>query len=352
MHQMGYRDKAWSVNRLGRIARLHHQPEACVQIINTLYGFNAMEVQEAFVKVREQAKALLQRPEDHVQGLNLINSTNLDYFQPQHQAEMINLKAQFFATLGDGDTANNMFSEALALWPLCWEAWMAWGKFCDTMYDKSKEAQWLEFLATCYLQAVRLASTEARDLVPRLLQLLMVEPKGAEVLSRAVAQKAADLPGWVWLPWVPQLMTSLQRPEVAVARRILSAAAGAFPQQLYWHVRPGMLAMKDAAVKAVQDAKAQATARSAAGAQQDAASGGQALGGGPVAKSGPTANEAQDSERPPSPQIEKPIEVMAYEACREVMEALRAKYSGPLQVLQLLTVFVRGWYRFELTSRN
>ena len=106
-------------------------------------------------------------------------------------------------------------------------------------------------------QAVRLASTDARDLVPRLLQLLMVEPKGAETLGRAVAQKAADLPGWIWLPWVPQLMTSLQRPEVAVARRILSAAAGAFPQQLYWHVRPGMLAMKDAAVKAVQDAKAQ-----------------------------------------------------------------------------------------------
>ena len=36
-----------------------------------------------------------------MQGLNLINSTNLDYFQPQHQAEMINLKAQFFAALGD-----------------------------------------------------------------------------------------------------------------------------------------------------------------------------------------------------------------------------------------------------------
>lgn len=112
-------------------------------------------------------------------------------------------------------------------------------------------------------QAIRLASTDARDLVPRLLQLLMVEPKGAEVLGRAVASKASDLPGWIWLPWVPQLMTSLQRPEVAVARRILSAAAAAFPQQLYWHVRPGMLAMKDAAVKAVQDAKAQARWRRA-----------------------------------------------------------------------------------------
>ena len=60
------------------------------------------------VQVREQAKALLQRPEDHVQGLNLINSTNLDYFQPQHQAEMINLKAQFFAALGDGDTGEGL----------------------------------------------------------------------------------------------------------------------------------------------------------------------------------------------------------------------------------------------------
>lgn len=57
--------------------------------------------------------------------------------------------------------ANNMFSEALALWPLCWEAWMAWGKFCDAMYDKSKEAQWLEFLATCYLQ-VRLVARSLR----------------------------------------------------------------------------------------------------------------------------------------------------------------------------------------------
>ena len=30
---------------------------------------------------------------------------------------------------------------------------MAWGRFCDTMHDKSKEGHWLEFLATCYLQA-------------------------------------------------------------------------------------------------------------------------------------------------------------------------------------------------------
>jgi hypothetical protein len=63
-------------------------------------------------QVREQAKAFLQKSEDHMQGLNLINSTNLDYFQPQHQAEMINLKAQFFAALGDSDVGEQGFVES------------------------------------------------------------------------------------------------------------------------------------------------------------------------------------------------------------------------------------------------
>ena len=56
--QLGYRDKAWSVNRLGSVARRHGYGEACTRIINSLYGFNAMEVQEAFVKIREQARPL------------------------------------------------------------------------------------------------------------------------------------------------------------------------------------------------------------------------------------------------------------------------------------------------------
>lgn len=30
------------------------------------------------------------------------------------------------------------------------------------------------------------------------------------------------------------------------------------------------------------------------------------------------------------------IQVMAYEACRDVMEALRAKYSGPLQASEVI----------------
>lgn len=44
------------MNRLGAVARRHGYGEACLRIINSLYGFNAMEVQEAFIKIREQVR--------------------------------------------------------------------------------------------------------------------------------------------------------------------------------------------------------------------------------------------------------------------------------------------------------
>ena len=52
--QLGYKDKAWSVNRLSLVARRHGCYEACHRLINSLYGYNAMEVQEAFAKIRQQ----------------------------------------------------------------------------------------------------------------------------------------------------------------------------------------------------------------------------------------------------------------------------------------------------------
>lgn len=56
--QLGYKDKAWSVNTLSGVARHHGCHEACNRLINTLYGFNAMEVQEAFAKIRQQVAPL------------------------------------------------------------------------------------------------------------------------------------------------------------------------------------------------------------------------------------------------------------------------------------------------------
>ena len=44
--------------RLGAVARKNGCPTVCKDLINTLYGYNAMEVQEAFNKICEQACTL------------------------------------------------------------------------------------------------------------------------------------------------------------------------------------------------------------------------------------------------------------------------------------------------------
>ena len=81
--------------RLGSVARKQGNPSVCKDIISNMYGYNAMEVQEAFNKIREQARAFLAQPEQLVGGLNLVNQQDLGYFQPLHQAELFRLKGIF-----------------------------------------------------------------------------------------------------------------------------------------------------------------------------------------------------------------------------------------------------------------
>ena len=45
LHHLGYRDKAWNVNKLAHIARKQGLPEVCVTILDKMYGHATMEVQ-------------------------------------------------------------------------------------------------------------------------------------------------------------------------------------------------------------------------------------------------------------------------------------------------------------------
>lgn len=47
-----------------KFPRRHGCPDVCITVINNMYGYNAMEVQEAFVKIKEQARAYLALPLD------------------------------------------------------------------------------------------------------------------------------------------------------------------------------------------------------------------------------------------------------------------------------------------------
>lgn len=149
-------------------------------VINHLYGYSAMEVQEAFTKIREQSKCYLQQPDLLANGLALVNTQNLDYFQPHHQAELFRLKGvflqvrrrrqrlrgleatsrvllrnRFLQELSATSEANAAFSTSLTLCAQLPDGWLSWGAFCDAQYQATKDSGWLESAVTAYLQVSR-----------------------------------------------------------------------------------------------------------------------------------------------------------------------------------------------------
>ena len=61
-----------------------------------------------------------------------------------------------------------------------------------------------------------------------------------------------ELPPWVWLTWIPQLLMSLQREEAAFIKPILFRLAQMFPQGVYYPLRTFLLDRREAYSRTAQ----------------------------------------------------------------------------------------------------
>eukprot|EP00899_Mesostigma_viride_P026573 jgi/Mesvir1/70/Mv13673-RA.2 len=254
LHQIGFRDKAWSVNKLAQVCRRHGLGDVCVGVLNKMYGFLTMEVQEAFNKIREQAHAYLDMKGELVSGVNLINTTNLEYFPTEHKSEMFRLKGKFLQRMGDGDAANAAFSSSISLQKFNPEGWCSWAEFCDRMYAEKGEATWLEYAVMCYLKSIECGSPTGRMYIARLLYLLSFDNAEGTV-GRTLDKFVGQIPLWVWIPWIPQLLQSLQRSECVHVKPIVLKLALQFPQALYYQLRTYLLERRDMTGRAVEMAQ-------------------------------------------------------------------------------------------------
>lgn len=248
LHHLGYRDKAWNVNKLARIARKQGLYDVCVTILEKMYGHSTMEVQEAFVKIREQAKAFLEMKGEITSGLNLINSTNLEYFPVKHKAEILRLKGEFLLKLNDSDGANVSFSNAISLFRNLPKGWISWGQYADMVYKENNEEIWLEYTVHCFLQGIKLGVSNSRSHLARVLYLLSFDTPN-EPVGRAFDKFVDQIPHWVWLSWIPQLLLSLQRTEAPHCKPVLLKIATVYPQALYYWLRTYLLERRDVANK-------------------------------------------------------------------------------------------------------
>lgn len=244
----GYHETAWIINRFAHVARKHGLPEVCINQLSRIYTLPNIEIQEAFLKLREQAKCHYQNPNELSNGLDVINNTNLNYFGQQQKAEFFTLKGMFLAKLGHKDEANDAFGTALYYDIRLPKAWAEWGFYNDRMFKEEPDnMERASAAVSCYLEAAGLfKNAKSRKLLSRVLWLLSVDTAENRI-SAAFEDFKGETPVWYWITFIPQLLTSLSHREAKLSRAVLVKIAKIYPQALYFLLRTNredMLAIK------------------------------------------------------------------------------------------------------------
>jgi transformation/transcription domain-associated protein len=229
----GYHETAWIINRFAHVARKHYLNDVCISSLTKIYTLPNIEIQEAFLKLREQAKSHFQQnsPNELAQGLEVINNTNLMFFAAPQKAEFFTLKGMFMAKLGLNDEANHAFSTAIQMDLNLAKAWTEWGRYNDRMFrDKPGDMLSAVNATSCYLQAAGLyKNSKVRKVLIRVLWLMSCDDSQGSIAT-AVENYKGDTPIWYWITFIPQLLQSLSLKESKYARRLLMQIAKAFPQ--------------------------------------------------------------------------------------------------------------------------
>lgn len=237
----GYHETAWIINKFAHVTRKHEMPEICISQLSRIYTLPNIEIQDAFLKLREQAKCHYQNPKELASGLDVINNTNLNYFANPQKAEFYTLKGMFYAKIGENRIdADEAFGTALQFDIKLAKAWSQWGVYNDNLFKKSPSDSRLAAGAiSCYLEAAAiLKNGKARKLLGRVLWLLSVDPTG-EVAAAFDIHRGDPSPtsSWYWITFIPQLLVSLSQPEARQCHQILSHIAQQFPQALFFQLR-------------------------------------------------------------------------------------------------------------------
>ena len=250
----GYHETAWIINRFAHVARKHQLPDVCISQLSRIYTLPNIEIQEAFLKLREQAKCHYQNPRELNNGLDVINNTNLNYFGQGQKAEFYTLKGMFLEKLNQREEAHEAYGMALFFDIKQPKAWAEWGYYNDRLFKEDPtNYTFAKNALSCYLEAAGVyKNAKSRKLLTRILWLLSLDDAEGS-LSTQFDEYKGETPVWYWITFIPQLLTGLGHKEGPKAHMILAKIAKAYPQALYFQLRTNREDMT--AIKRSQDLK-------------------------------------------------------------------------------------------------
>ena len=128
-------DRPWTGIRIAKTARKQGTRDVALLLLNNLTENRSMDVTDAFLKLREQILAY-DNPNSDLErtgGLNIINTTDLAFFDAPQKSELFRLKALFLASLGLRSKSNQAFCHSVQICPSHARAWVSWGGLCSNL---------------------------------------------------------------------------------------------------------------------------------------------------------------------------------------------------------------------------
>ncbi|TFK75868.1 hypothetical protein BDN72DRAFT_954419 [Pluteus cervinus] len=354
----GYHETAWIINRFAHVARKHDLLDVCFTSLTKIYTLPNIEISEAFLKLREQARCHYQKPNDLQAGLEVINNTNLMFFSGSQKAEFYTLKGMFHARFCRNEEANLAFGQAVQLDMNQAKAWAEWGRYNDRMFKENPtDLSHAANAVSCYLQAAgQYKSAKSRPLLARVLWLLSVDDN-ALAISKAFDTYKGDAAFWYWLSFIPQLCSSLSQRESRQARYVLLNLCRHYPQAVFYQLRTTRedlqfvkkaTAMRTAANMAQADPARQAQSNEAP--KEGMTSPSQQTEGQPGQGERPVPAAAPPPISQPIPDASLLFPRQAWDMIDDILQNLKSAF--PLLILSLETMVDQIQTKFKLSPEE
>ncbi|KAM4023906.1 transformation/transcription domain-associated protein [Anomaloglossus baeobatrachus] len=246
---LGVHASASAIIQYGKIARKQGLVNVALDILSRIHTIPTVPIVDCFQKIRQQVKCYLQLAgvmgkNECMQGLEVIESTNLKYFTKEMTAEFYALKGMFLAQINKSEDANKAFSAAVQMHDVLVKAWAMWGDYLETIFVKERQLHLGVSAITCYLHACRHQNeSKSRKYLAKVLWLLSFDDE-KNTLADAVDKYCIGVPPIQWLAWIPQLLTCLVGSEGKLLLNLISQVGRVYPQAVYFPIRTLYLTLK------------------------------------------------------------------------------------------------------------
>uniref|UniRef100_UPI00398EA1CE transformation/transcription domain-associated protein n=1 Tax=Pristiophorus japonicus TaxID=55135 RepID=UPI00398EA1CE len=246
---LGVHASASAIIQYGKVARKQGLVNVALDILSRIHTIPTVPIVDCFQKIRQQVKCYLQQAgvmgkNECMQGLEVIESTNLKYFTKEMTAEFYALKGMFLAQINKSEEANKAFSAAVQMHDVLVKAWAMWGDYLENIFVKERQLHLGVSAITCYLHACRHQNeSKSRKYLAKVLWLLSFDDE-KNTLADAVDKYCIGVPPIQWLAWIPQLLTCLVGSEGKLLLNLISQVGRVYPQAVYFPIRTLYLTLK------------------------------------------------------------------------------------------------------------